>query len=431
MKKNLSSHSLFLQSIRVSSFFLFLFFCSLHSHGQSRQSLEKEKKAALKKIQETSKILAETKEKKNVTIGQLKVIKQQIRQRETLISNISAEVSHLDEDLKDLQDIVTAMEHDLVNLKKEYASMVYAGYKASHSAYDEMVFIFAAHSFDQLIMRIKYLQHYSDYRQDQLEHINRIQASMLKQYTKMTNIKIKKESLLNEKVVENSNLIVLRDTRDMVVKELSYKEKNLKKELEENKRSISKLDHLIADMVRREIERSRKEAAAAEAKKNKTNRPASDDKDIPVNKVVLTPETQQISNNFAANKGRLIWLVQKGFISQPFGTHPHPVLKHVTVDNLGVDIQTNQNEQVRTVFEGKVTAVASVPGMHNVVMVQHGDYFTVYAKLKSVLVTTGQKVKAKDLIGVSNTDKNDVTEIQFQIWKNSEKQDPEIWLFKK
>jgi septal ring factor EnvC (AmiA/AmiB activator) len=54
----------------------------------------------------------------------------------------------------------------------------------------------------------------------------------------------------------------------------------------------------------------------------------------------------------------------------------------------------------------------------------------VYAKLRSetVTVTPGQKIKAKDHLGQVYTDKDDVSELQFQIWKNSEKQDPEAWL---
>src|SRR5690606_12134640 len=116
-------------------------------------------------------------------------------------------------------------------------------------------------------------------------------------------------------------------------------------------------------------------------------------------KVTLTPEAALISSSFAGNKGRFSWPVERGFISQKFGRHNHPVLKGVVIDNRGIDIQTTQGASARALFEGKVLTVASVPGMNNIVMIQHGEYFTVYAKLRSVSVTTGQTVKMKDVIG--------------------------------
>jgi septal ring factor EnvC (AmiA/AmiB activator) len=124
----------------------------------------------------------------------------------------------------------------------------------------------------------------------------------------------------------------------------------------------------------------------------------------------------------------LPWPVTKGFISDRFGRKPHPVLKGIYVENQGVDIQTTAGEGVRTVYAGIVQDVASMPGMNNVVAIQHGDYFTIYAKLRSVSVRVGQHVKAREAIGTVATDKNGVSEIQFQIWKEFTKLNPESWL---
>jgi len=123
--------------------------------------------------------------------------------------------------------------------------------------------------------------------------------------------------------------------------------------------------------------------------------------------------------------------VERGFISQGFGRHNHPVLKGVVVENRGIDIQTTQGAAARAIFEGKVITVATVPGMNNIVMVQHGEYFTVYAKLKSVSVSPGQTVKLKDVIGTVYTGQDGTTELQFQIWKNSSNLNPAIWLLHK
>ena len=148
-------------------------------------------------------------------------------------------------------------------------------------------------------------------------------------------------------------------------------------------------------------------------------------------RVALTPQTALLSSNFAGNKGRLPWPVARGFVAQHFGRHPHPVLKHVIVENRGVDIQTNQGEAVRSVFAGRVLTVAQVPGMNTIVMIQHGEYFTVYARLRSVNVHEGQQVGSRETIGTAATDADGAAQVQFQVWRNSANLNPEGWLGRK
>jgi murein DD-endopeptidase MepM/ murein hydrolase activator NlpD len=123
--------------------------------------------------------------------------------------------------------------------------------------------------------------------------------------------------------------------------------------------------------------------------------------------------------------------VETGFISSKFGEQPHPVLKGIMVNNQGVDIQTNSNALVKSVFTGKVATVAFVPGMNSVIILQHGDYYTVYSRLKKVNVKKGQEITTGEVIGEVYTDNQGVTEVQFQVWKSSTKLDPEKWLSSK
>jgi septal ring factor EnvC (AmiA/AmiB activator) len=123
--------------------------------------------------------------------------------------------------------------------------------------------------------------------------------------------------------------------------------------------------------------------------------------------------------------------VQRGFVAQHFGRHQHPVLRHVVVDNRGIDIQTDNGEAVRAVFAGRVLTVAQVPGMNTIVMIQHGEYFTVYARLRSVNVHEGEQVGARETIGTAATDAEGTTQVQFQLWRNSANLNPEGWLGRK
>ena len=393
---------------------MILLFTTTAQAQKSRAELEKEKKENIRKIEEANRILDETKKQKKASVGQLNAISKKIQSSEKQIKIIEEEIGLLDHEVGNIETNIVTLKSDLEKLKIEYAAMIYAAAKANNS-YDKLTFIFASKTFNQLVMRLKYMTQYAEARKKQAEQIKNLTGKLNLKKHDIINKKQEKQGLKQVQQVETGNLYVLKDEKSKVVKELSQKEKEVQQDLEDKKRSVRKLDMLIADMVRKEIERSRKAA--------------NNGKETAGNKITLTPEAAALSANFAENKSKLPWPVKHGFISHGFGRQAHATLKNVEVENLGIDIQTNRFEEVRAVFKGKVIAVASVPGMNQVVMIQHGEYFTVYAKLKSVNVSTGQKVNAKDLIGEVYSDKDDVTELQFQVWKNAQKMDPQGWLY--
>lgn len=401
---------------------LCLFSLPLATQAQKKKSkaqLEKEKKENLSRIKQANKILQQTKKEKEASIGQLNAIKEKITVQKGVITNISREINYIESDVQETEGIVQALQNDLEQLKAEYATMVYAASKTANS-YNKLMFLFASESFNQLVMRLRYLQQYSEARQKQVEQINKVQTVLTGQINILESKRKQKQGLLNKQIAESKNLQTLKVQQDSVINRLSKQETNLKQEVAQRQQAVKKLDKLIADIVREEIARAAR--AAREAGKASSGSSS---------KMTLTPEAALISSSFAGNKGRLAWPVERGFISQRFGRHNHPVLKGVVVENRGIDIQTAQGATARAIFEGKVLTVASVPGMNNIVMIQHGEYFTVYAKLKSVSVTTGQKVSIKDVIGTVYTDADGTTELQFQVWKNSSNMNPESWLIRK
>lgn len=425
-------HLLFL----VISFFIF---SGTGSFAQkSKQQLEKEKRENLKRIEEANRMLDETKDKKTATLGKLTVIKQKMVTTNKIIHTVSDEIHLIDSEIQETNSVIEALELDLVKLREEYAKMAYSAQKTSNSI-DKLAILFSSQSFTQLVMRMKYFEQYNQMRKKQIKAIASINKVLQSEREKLRGNRVQKGNLLDFQVKENKNLEVIKHEHDGMVKELTQKEKEIKEDLEDRKKAINRLDRLIADLVRREIEKAAEEAKAkalkdADRRKKlaKTTKEIEKIDEETKNTVFFeTPESKQISSSFQASKSQLLWPTKHGFISQGFGRRPHPVLKGVTVENLGVDIQTKADEEVRCVFEGKVSAVANVPGMGTVVMVQHGNYYTVYAKLKGVLVSTGQKIKAKDLIGHVSEDKDEVYQLQFQIWRGSEKLDPEEWLYQK
>jgi len=199
--------------------------------------------------------------------------------------------------------------------------------------------------------------------------------------------------------------------------DLQKKEKNLRKELDAQQKKANDLNKRIESLIAEEI---RKAENLNKSKGKSTTSKVS----------TLTKEEVLLSGNFEKNAGRLPWPVSNGFISGHYGIQPHPVLKHVTTNNKGIYIQTPANSTARAVFDGVVTQLFSVPGSNNAVIIQHGEYRTVYANLTDIYVKIGDKVSTKQAVGKIFTDseKDNKTELYFQIWKNKNLLDPEKWL---
>ena len=426
--------------------------------AKSKEQLERERQANLARIQEAGKVLTQTTQKKEATLGQLNVIKEKLTVKQGQIQHISTQLQGIETNVHQTARQVLTTQQQLANLKVEYAQLMYAASKTS-SGFNQLMFLFAAESFNQFVLRLRYVRQYTEERQKQAQRIMGAQQQLSHQLDGLTQQRQRQKSLLTTQLVENRNLLGLKNEQDEVVQQLSQQEQGLRAELTQRQRAVAQLDELIAQRVREEIARAaraarlaaaaeRRRAARATAGRGRTRggraEQASADDDASANpesdapeetsadrrasRVALTPQTALLSSSFAGNKGRLPWPVARGFVSQHFGRHAHPVLKHVVVENRGVDIQTATNEPVRSVFAGRVLTVAQVPGMNTIVMIQHGEYFTVYARLRSVSVHEGQQVGARETIGSAATDADGTALVQFQVWRNSANLNPEGWL---
>ncbi|NJN41941.1 MAG: peptidoglycan DD-metalloendopeptidase family protein [Flammeovirgaceae bacterium] len=381
---------------------------------KSKAQLQKEKQENLAKIKQTEKILDETAVQKKNSLGELNALNERITEQEKLITSIQSEVNLLDKDIDENMEIINALEVDLKNLKDEYAAMIFSAQKASGKI-DKLTFLFSAQSFDQLIMRLKYMEQYGAARQDQVEAIIRVQKVLEDQVQVTQEIKKEKNDLLKDEVRENESLSNLKSKQKRLISSLEKEEKKLRKDLDETKKAIAKLDKYINDIIKEEIAKAEREAAAAAAAKTKTN--------------VVSVSTA-LSTSFEDNKAKFAWPVS-GFVSQKFGRQKHPVLKGIVLQNDGINIQTQQNEKVKAIFDGEVRAVAFVQSIGITVIINHGDYFTVYSGLKEVFVKQGQKVNTGTEIGQVLVNGDGISELRFQIRKNTLALDPQTWLTSK
>lgn len=370
---------------------------------KSKENLEKEKNENLQRIQEAEKILQSTEKQKAATVGQLNALNEQIRSRQSLISSIREEITLYNLEIQDTESIIEALESDVENLKAEYAEMLYASYKASRNQ-DRLTFIFSSGSFNQFLMRLKYFEQYGESRRNQAKVILKVQESLQLEIVEYEHMRTEKATLLNDEVQEQNKLKSLRTRQGSLVSELAKKEKELNRELANRKAAVSEINGLIDRIIAEEL-------AARTAASN--------------------AEIIEKSSTFADNRSKLPWPVKEGFISMGFGRQQHPVLKLVEVDNKGVYIQTQPKQEIKAVFDGKVSIVATIPGMNKAVIVQHGDFRTVYANLKNVYVVRNQEIKLNDPIGEIYTDNDGLAELYFELWQKNETLNPQRWLSKK
>ncbi|WP_229311488.1 murein hydrolase activator EnvC family protein [Larkinella rosea] len=446
---------------------------SVMAQQRSRQQLEKEKKQNIEKVSQIRTILKKTSSQKQATLGQLKALNQEIAAQSKQINLLTEDVKLMTSEIRELRQSSNQLQNDLEKLKKEYGEMIYAADKRRQQV-NPLGFLFSAESFNQLVARYKYLQQYSEARKGQVRQMEKVRQEMLAKKQDVERKKQQQQGTLAVQVNESKRLEGLKEEKNRMATELSEKEQDLRTELTESRKAVSRLESAITEMIRREIrereereriarlarlkaERERiareKAAAAAAAKAERAaaatesdaNKPetAEPKAEEPATEVaertttrkpderrnnLLNDEEAALASSFASSKNRLPWPVTRGFISDHYGVKPHPVLKGVMQDNPGIDIQTTPGEVVRAVYDGVVQYTTYVTGMHNIVAVQHGDYYTIYAKLKSVSVQVGQRVRAREVIGVVATDKDGVAEVQFQVWKSTSRMNPESWL---
>ena len=357
-------------------------------------------------------------------MSQVAILNKKISYRNELIRTVNQQITTVDDEIGTVAHNVDSLEQRMEDLKEYYRQLLYYAYK-NQSGYSRLSFIFSAGDFNQAYKRMKYLRQLGEYRVHQRDLIQQTQNSLNGKKKELERVKTDKVQLLTAQKKEKATLDKEKKEQVVMIKNLSAAEKRLKANLAEKQRQAAKLDRMIEDVIRKEIA-----AAKAAAKKKETSTLTSDAKkgNIPSASVLtMTPEALKLSNDFANNRGKLPWPVEQGVISSSYGRHAHPIWKEVIVNNSGIDISSSRDAKVRAIFAGRVTKVLLIVNKYAVI-IQHGEYFTVYSNLKDVNVKTDDLVTTKQVIGKVNTDEEDKSEVHFEIWKGSSKMDPELWI---
>lgn len=374
--------------------------------GQSRAELEEMRKKNLQEIEYVDRMLKSTATQKNENLNELRVIGKQLNLREKLINEYGKEISLLEYRIS-LNKLATEMlEQDLNNLKMVYAKSIASAFKATKGT-PVVAFILSSSDFNQGYKRLKYIQQVARFRRKETETIETIYIELQDTKERLETDRRNVNDLKNKEVRQRQMLSAEQNTKERLVTTLSRKEKQLKQELDEKRRIAKQIENEIARLI---DEERRKSAVTP-----------------------MSNEMRGIGESFGENRGRLTWPVDKGIITGHFGIQPHPVLKNVTEDNIGIEITSSGSTQARSVFKGEVVRVFAISGANMAVIVRHGKYLTVYQNLVNVKVKAGDSISMGQVMGDVYPDSANggKSVLKFMIYEEKKKLDPEVWLLKK
>jgi len=399
------------QNIRFIWFlgFVLLFASPVFAQKNSRKSLESKRIALKKEIQNIKTYLDNTKKKERSISNQVKDLNQKIETREELINTISDETLIIDAEISKNTDKIAILKNELAVLKKDYSQLIYKSYK-NKSEDNRLLFLLSSDNFYQGYQRFQYMKQYAQYRKSQGDTVKNKAFKLRAMNDSLAVLKITKNNLIDEKKYEQVQIVSEKDKQESLVKKYRKQKRKYINQIQRKQREERKLTQQIENIIKGAIKKS--------GAKSKS--------------FALTPAAKALAAKFTANKGKLPWPVVKGLVTVHFGRQSDPMNTGVKIESSGVRIATNENAMARTVFDGKVMAVQKNPqsGILSV-LVQHGNYISVYANLKNVLVSKGDAVKTKEKIGTIHTDKvSGKTILKFQIWKDVTKQNPASWIYK-
>ncbi len=414
----------------IACLLLLLIASASWSQVSQQEKLELRKAQILKEIRDKEEQLQNVQSKEKTVTNQLKIQTEKIQLKEKLINTTEKQTKLLNNDIYINQVNINRLKKELVLLKEDYADMILKSYK-SRSEQSRAMFLLSSQNFLQAYKRAQYMKQYASYRKTQGEEIEDKSRALLGYNEKIVVQKSAKEKLIEENQKERVALEVEKQAQQELAKSIKKDKKQIVGDIKKKQQETRNIDNQIEKLLKAAIAAANKKTAAAVARANpKTTTAAATKETETSTKIVLTSEGQLIANNFRANRGKLPWPVEKGFVSLPYGDQPHPIYKTLVVHNSGVEITTDQGANARAVFGGEVISVMVLSPVNKAVMIQHGDYFTVYQNLSSVSVSKGDKVSIKENIGRIRTNGDSgKTVLKFTISQNTTYNNPATWLF--
>ena len=385
--------------IRYMMVLVAVFFCL--TAGAQDTKVQEAKKARLEReIAIIDKQLKENASKSNSMLADLDLIRKKISNRKELVAESDRQIKKYNDDIYLAQLEINKLKSRIDVLTENYAKLVRSAYKNRDTRVWYM-YMLASENLGQAFRRMGYFRNLSNMMKTEAQTIRSMQEELEVQKAELVLLKREAEQLKKTRVKDLEDLREDEKKSSSMVKRLQKDKKKYQAQLAAKKKEVIALN--------KEIERI---VAAAVKPKSSGKKTEVDTK---------------LDAAFANNKGKLPWPADGPVVAR-FGKHYHPVYKNLELPpNNGIDIALSKGTQIKAVFDGVVKQVMVMPGYNQCVLIQHGNYFTLYCKLKSLNVSEGDKVKTSDVIGSVDAINGQV-QLHFEVWKGSKPQNPEGWL---
>ena len=376
-----------------------------------KAALEAQKKRLQQEIVQINTLIKTSAKKRADVLTQVETVQLKMDRQDALIRLTNRQINRLNQEINLNLRNIEKLRAELMVLKKDYSEMVISARK-NKSTQNRLMFLLSSESFWQAYKRMVYMKQYASYRKQQGEQIAAKTKALQDYTTSLVSQRKDKKKLIEENREAQKKLDSIRKRHNKLVLDLKKRERNYTAQIKKKQKQQQIIDKEIARLIR--------EAIAASNKKAGTK----------TGNFVLTPEAKILAANFVSNKGRLPWPVEKGIVTQQFGTQRHPIVRTTTIKSNGVTISVPAGTTARSVFEGKVLNIVQFKGSNPIVLVQHGNYITTYKNLSKVYVKKGDRLTAKQVIGEVFTNKDTgKTTLQFSLFQNTSPQNPALWLY--
>ena len=362
-------------------------------------------------INEISKIeikLSESLKQKDLIVSNAEDINYKINLQQNLINNINTQLNLILSEIEYNEEQLSDLKNRELSLKNDLSKMLLVGYKKK-SSLNKIMYIFSSSSFLQAYKRIQYFKQYANFQNKTISKIINTSSEITNVIIKLDSQKFNKETLIDENELIKKNLSKEFKNLNNLISQANKNQKKYASEIKKKQKLSKEIDKQIQKLIAQALANSNKQKDG----------------------FALTEEAKLISKNFNANKGKLPSPVSRGNVILGFGKQPHPIVKTTIIQSNGVRIRTSSDIQARSIFDGIVYSIIVSKNNTHTILIQHGNFFTVYKNLSEIFVSKGDKLSTKDPIGKIATDPlNGQTVLSFSIFNNGVPQNPKLWIYK-
>jgi len=397
----------------IFSLTLILYNTFCYAQNLSQKDLELKRIDLVNEIKNIQKLINNSKDERKLAVENIENLNYKLDLQNEIIKITNNELNIISVSIRNNQEAINLLKKSQQSLKSQYAEMILKSYK-TRSKTGKLMFIFSSVNFQQALKRIQYFKQYSEFQNNQLQKIAINTKELKSLANKLNNDKNLQLKLISDNQNVKNNISQELSNKNNLLNFISKNQTKYVREIKLKQQKTAKIDREIEKIIARAIAESKR-------KKNTSS-----------NLFTLTPEAKLLSNNFISNKGKLPWPVQKGYVSLKYGKQPHPVVKTATIQSNGIRIITASSQKARTIFNGTIYRIISSKNGSKTILIQHGNFFTVYKNLSTIYVNKGDKVFTKQEIGLIMTNKNSgQTILSFSLFKDNKTENPLFWIGKK